>query len=178
MSDFESKVKEIWSQINFETTRYEVNINTSMGDVRLELFPDRAPEHCKNIISLSKAGFYNGLLFHRIIKGFVIQGGCPHGSGMGGPGYNVKAEFNDYPHEPGVLSMARAQDPNSAGSQFFLVLERVPHLDNAYTVFGKAADDESLQVIKNIGSVRTGAGDRPVENVVMKSVTVAEYAVG
>jgi len=102
----------------------------------------------------------------------MIQGGCPQGTGTGGPGYQIKAEFNATPHEPGVLSMARTNDPNSAGSQFFICLERVPHLDRQYTAFGRTADAESLAVVKAIGDVRTAAGDRPVEPVTITKVTV------
>jgi cyclophilin family peptidyl-prolyl cis-trans isomerase len=104
----------------------------------------------------------------------MIQGGCPEGTGTGGPGYRIAAEFNDTPHEPGVLSMARTNDPNSAGSQFFICLERVPHLDKQYTAFGRTADAESLAVVKTIGDVRTGAGDRPVQPVVIKKATVTK----
>ena len=103
---------------------------------------------------------------------FVIQGGCPSGTGTGGPGFHVDAEFNEMAHEPGVLSMARAQDPNSAGSQFFLCLEKVPFLDRQYTAFGKTADDASLGVVQTIGKVRTASGDRPVEDVVIRSAKV------
>jgi cyclophilin family peptidyl-prolyl cis-trans isomerase len=108
-----------------------------------------------------------------VVPGFVIQGGCPSGTGTGGPGYNVDAEFNNRKHEAGVLSMARAQDPNSAGSQFFLCLEKVPFLDGQYTAFGKTADDDSLAVVKAIGKVRTASGDRPVEDVKINKATVS-----
>ena len=124
------------------------------------------------MVALAQSGYYDGVTFHRIIKGFMIQGGCPEGTGTGGPGYKIKAEFNATPHEPGVLSMARTGDPNSAGSQFFICLERVPHLDNQYTAFGKTADAASLDVVKAIGTVRTGGGDKPVEPVVIKKATV------
>jgi cyclophilin family peptidyl-prolyl cis-trans isomerase len=106
----------------------------------------------------------------------VIQGGCPVGNGTGGPGYTIKAEFNAKPHEPGVISMARTQDPNSAGSQFFLCLERVPFLDNQYTVFGKAVDEKSLEIILTIGDSATGAMDRPVDTVTIKRASVIETA--
>jgi len=111
-----------------------------------------------------------------VIKGFVIQGGCPSGTGTGGPGYTIKAEFNDRLHEAGVLSMARTSDPNSAGSQFFLCLGRVPHLDKQYTGFGKTADEESLKVVLAIGSVPTDGGDRPIKPVTIKKATVSEKA--
>ncbi|MFM7296338.1 MAG: peptidylprolyl isomerase, partial [Planctomycetota bacterium] len=147
-------------------------LETSAGSMTLEFFPAKAPGHVENFVKLAEKGFYNGTVFHRTIPGFMIQGGCPDGNGMGGPGYKIKAEFNPTPHEPGVLSMARTSDPNSAGSQFFICLERVPHLDNQYTAFGRAADPASLDVVKAIGSVRTGANDRPVEPVVIKKATV------
>ncbi|MES2745378.1 MAG: peptidylprolyl isomerase [Bdellovibrionota bacterium] len=174
MADMKQQVKEIEKTIDFTKTKYEVNLDTNLGLIRLETFPDQAPGHVKNLISLTKAGFYNGVGFHRIIKGFMIQGGCPQGTGTGGPGYQIPAEFNNILHEPGVLSMARTSDPNSAGSQFFICLERVPYLDGQYTVFGKAMDKESLDVVKAIGAVRTGPQDRPVEPVVITKATVIE----
>ena len=174
MADMKQQVKEIEKTIDFTKTKYEINLDTTLGLIRLELFPEVAPGHSKNIISLTKAGFYSGLIFHRVIKGFMIQGGCPQGSGIGGPGYQIPQEFNKTPHEPGVLSMARTSDPNSAGSQFFICLERVPYLDGQYTVFGKTIDKESLDVVKAIGAVRTGPQDRPVEPVTIKTATVVE----
>ena len=123
-----------------------------------------------------KAGFYDGLTFHRVIQGFMIQGGCPEGTGIGGPGYTIDAEFNSIKHEAGVLSMARTMDPNSAGSQFFLCLETVPHLDNQYTVFGKAKDQASIDVIKAIGDVQTGPQDKPVYDMVIEKAEVIETA--
>ena len=124
------------------------------------------------MVALAESGFYDGGCFHRIIKGFMIQGGCPQGSGTGGPGYTIPAEFNRTPHEPGVLSMARTSDPNSAGSQFFICLEKVTHLDNQYTAFGRTADPASLAVVQAIGAVRTASGDKPLEPVVINKVTV------
>ncbi len=177
MADMKQQVKEIEKTIDFAKTKYEVHLDTSHGMIKLELFPEQAPGHVKNIVSLAKAGFYNGVVFHRIIKGFMIQGGCPQGTGTGGPGYHIPAEFNNIPHEPGVLSMARTSDPNSAGSQFFLCLERVPYLDGQYTVFGKTLDKDSLDIVKKIGEVRTGPQDRPVEPVVIKSATVKESTI-
>ena len=151
---------------------YEVTLDTSAGPIRLALDSTVAPGHVRNMVALAESGFYDGGCFHRIIKGFMIQGGCPEGTGTGGPGYTIKAEFNRNPHEPGVLSMARTNDPNSAGSQFFICLEKVPHLDRQYTAFGRTADAASLDVVKAIGSVRTGANDRPAEPVIIKKVTV------
>ena len=153
---------------------YELTLDTSAGPIRLTLDPAVAPGHVRNIVALAESGFYDGVTFHRIIKGFMIQGGCPEGTGTGGPGYKIAAEFNATPHEPGVLSMARTNDPNSAGSQFFICLERVPHLDRQYTAFGRTADAASLAVVKAIGEVKTGAGDRPVQPVVIKKATVTK----
>ena len=155
---------------------YEVTLDTSAGPIRLTLDAASAPGHVRNMVALAESGFYDGGCFHRIIKGFMIQGGCPQGTGTGGPGYTIRAEFNRTSHEPGVLSMARTSDPNSAGSQFFICLERVPHLDNQYTAFGRTADAASLAVVKAIGDVRTGGGDRPVEPVLIKKVTVTKKA--
>jgi len=131
----------------------------------------------KNFLALSKVGFYKGVSFHRIIKGFMIQGGCPLGTGTGDAGYKLKAEFNATPHEAGVLSMARAADPNSAGSQFFICLGRHSHLDRNYTAFGKTADDESLATVRAIGEVPTRS-EKPVEKVVIEDVTVTERPKG
>jgi len=153
---------------------YEVVLDTTLGSIRLTLDPKVAPGHVRNMVALAESGYYDGGCFHRIIKGFMIQGGCPEGTGTGGPGYKIPAEFNATPHEAGVLSMARTNDPNSAGSQFFICLERVPHLDRQYTAFGRTADDASLQVVKSIGSVRTAASDRPVEPVIIKKATVVK----
>ena len=161
-----------------ETTEAAPNviIHTNYGDMTVEFWPDVAPKTVANFLKLSREGYYTGTAFHRIIKGFMIQGGCPQGTGTGGPGYTIPAEFNRTPHEPGVLSMARTSDPNSAGSQFFLCLEKVPHLDRQYTAFGRTADQASLDVVKAIGNVRTGAQDRPAEPVVIKKVTVTKKA--
>ncbi len=153
---------------------YEVTLDTSAGPIRLVLDAVSAPGHVRNMVALAESGFYDGGCFHRIIKGFMIQGGCPQGTGTGGPGYTIPAEFNRTSHEPGVLSMARTSDPNSAGSQFFLCLEKVPHLDRQYTAFGRTADQASLDVVKAIGGVRTGAQDKPVERVEIRKATVAK----
>jgi cyclophilin family peptidyl-prolyl cis-trans isomerase len=166
-SDVDHAIKDV----DFSKNAYQVEIDTSMGKITLDLNADVAPGHCKNMIGLAKIGFYDGGLFHRIIKGFMIQGGCPLGTGTGGPGYTIKAEFNTTPHEAGVLSMARTNDPNSAGSQFFICLGRHAHLDRQYTAFGKTADESSLNVVRKIGEVKTD-GDRPVSDVTIKSVRV------
>lgn len=146
-----------------------------------ELYPEIAPNTVNNFISLVKKGFYDGLIFHRVIKGFMIQGGDPQGTGMGGPGYSIKGEFtnngftNDLKHTPGVLSMARAMDPDSAGSQFFIMHETSPHLDGSYAAFGKVVN--GLDVINTIADVRTDWNDRPMEDQVIKTVTVDTFGV-
>ena len=168
VTDIEAKKNEI----DFEKFNYALTLETDLGEIELEFFPDIAPGHCRNMLGLAEAGFYDSLTFHRVIPGFVIQGGCPEGTGTGGPGYQIKAEFNSKPHETGTLSMARAQDPDSGGSQFFLCLDKVSSLDNQYTVFGQAKNAKSIDVIKQIGGVTTGPGDKPVEDVRMKKVTV------
>jgi peptidyl-prolyl cis-trans isomerase B (cyclophilin B) len=170
----QNDVQKAAESLDFSTHRYQLELDTTKGRITLDMWPDVAPIHVKNMLGLAKIGFYNGLTFHRVVRGFVIQGGCPRGTGSGGPGYNVDAEFNERKHEAGVLSMARAQDPNSAGSQFFLCLDKVPYLDRQYTAFGKTADDASLAVVKEIGSLKIGSGDRPVENVVIETAKVVE----
>jgi peptidyl-prolyl cis-trans isomerase B (cyclophilin B) len=155
---------------------YTVELTTSKGPIRLEFFPDKAPGHVKNFLALAKIGFYDNLIFHRVIKGFMIQGGCPEGTGTGNGGYNIKAEFNSTPHVAGVLSMARSQHPDSAGSQFFICLDKHSHLDRQYTAFGKVADDESMKTVKAIGDVSTGASDRPRENVTIQKAVMHEAA--
>ena len=160
--------------VDFENKKYQVQLETNHGTIRLDLHGDIAPGHCKNLIGLSRIGYYDGLVFHRIIEGFMIQGGCPEGTGTGGPGYTIAAEFNPTPHEPGVLSMARTSDPNSAGSQFFICLAKHTSLDNQYTAFGETADEESLEVVKKIGSVETNRSDRPFDDVKIDKATVVE----
>lgn len=153
-------------------------IDTNMGEIKAELYPDVAPVTVKNFVDLIKKGFYNGLTFHRVIEGFMIQGGCPKGNGTGGPGYCIKGEFrangvkNDLKHERGVLSMARAMDPDSAGSQFFIMHETSPHLDGQYAAFGKVTD--GMDVVDRIASVRTDFNDRPLEKVVINEMRVSE----
>ena len=169
-----AQVEEAQKSLDLANKTYTAELDTTKGPIRLTFLPDVAPGHVKNFLALAKIGFYNGLTFHRVIKGFMIQGGCPQGTGTGDAGYKIKAEFNDTPHEAGVLSMARANDPNSAGSQFFICLEPQPGLDRQYTVFGKVLDQESLDTVKQIGSVRTAPGDKPVEKVAIEKVTVTE----
>ena len=159
-----------------------VTITMESGDtIRLELYPEIAPISVNNFISLVKKNFYDGLIFHRVIKGFMIQGGCPDGTGMGGPGYSIKGEFamngveNNLKHTEGVLSMARAMNPNSAGSQFFIMHKNSPHLDGQYAAFGKVI--EGMDVVNKIAETATDWNDRPLEKQVMKSVTVDTFGV-
>jgi cyclophilin family peptidyl-prolyl cis-trans isomerase len=164
--------------VDFSRNDYQVVFDTSLGKITLDLWPDVAPGHCKNIIGLAKIGYYDGIKFHRVIPDFVIQAGCPQGTGTGGPGYQIPAEFNKKLHEAGVLSMARTSDADSAGSQFFLCLGRVPHLDNQYTGFGKTADQSSLDVVLKIGGVDTDGNDRPRKDVVINTGSVVEKPKG
>jgi peptidyl-prolyl cis-trans isomerase B (cyclophilin B) len=152
---------------------------TDGGIMKGELYPEIAPNTVNNFISLVNKGYYDGLTFHRVIPGFMIQGGCPNGSGMGGPGYGIKGEFsqngftNNLLHEPGVLSMARSMAPDSAGSQFFIMHETSPHLDGAYAGFGKIT--EGLEEINKIAGVPRDRGDKPLEPVIIKKVTVETF---
>ncbi len=157
-----------------------VTFEMENGDIiKAELYPDVAPNTVRNFISLVNKGFYNGLIFHRVIRGFMIQGGCPDGVGTGGPGYSIKGEFsqngfrNDLAHTPGVLSMARAMHPDSAGSQFFIMHQTSPHLDGAYAAFGKVV--EGLDAVNRIAETATDFRDRPLAPQVMKSVTVETF---
>lgn len=145
----------------------------------LELYPDIAPNTVRNFVSLARKGFYDGLIFHRVINGFMIQGGCPDGTGMGGPGYRIKGEFkkngfpNDLKHAEGVISMARAMNPNSAGSQFFIMHKDAPHLDGEYAAFGKVT--EGMDVVNEIAEVRTDYNDRPMKEQKIRSITVETF---
>lgn len=157
-----------------------VTIEMENGDViKAELYPEIAPNTVNNFISLVKKGFYNNLIFHRVIYGFIIQGGCPTGTGTGGPGYGIYGEFaqngfqNDLKHEEGVLSMARAMMPNSAGSQFFIMHKNSPHLNGAYAAFGKVI--EGFENVQKIAEVPVDRADRPREDQIMKSVTVETF---
>ena len=157
-----------------------VTIEMENGDImKAELYPELAPNTVNNFISLINKGFYDGLIFHRVIPGFMIQGGCPNGNGMGGPGYSIKGEFsqngfaNDLAHDEGVLSMARAMHPDSAGSQFFIMHKKAPHLDGAYAAFGKIT--EGMDVVNKIAAVRTDFSDRPLEEQKMKKVIVETF---
>ncbi len=153
----------------------EVN---KFGTIEVELYQDLAPITVDNFVKLVNKGFYNGLTFHRIIRGFMIQGGCPKGNGTGGPGYSIKGEFsangvnNPIKHERGVISMARAMDPNSAGSQFFIMHQNAPHLDGQYAAFGKVI--KGIEVVDAIASVQTNYFDAPLQKVVIKSIKIKE----
>ena len=146
------------------------------GVITVELYKEYAPITVDNFVKLVEKGFYNGLTFHRVIKGFMIQGGCPKGNGTGGPGYTIKGEFinngvnNPLKHERGVISMARAMDPNSAGSQFFIMHKAAPHLDGAYAAFGKVIS--GIEVVDKIAEVRTDFRDKPLTPVKIKSITL------
>ncbi len=151
------------------------------GVIRLELYPETAPVSVNNFISLVNKKFYDGLIFHRVIKGFMIQGGCPDGTGMGNPGYSIKGEFaqngvaNNLKHTEGVLSMARSMHPDSAGSQFFIMHKKAPHLDGSYAAFGKVI--EGMDVVNRIAETATDYSDRPLEKQMMQSVTVDTFGV-
>lgn len=154
-----------------------VTIEMENGElIKIELYPEIAPNTVKNFISLVNKNFYDGLIFHRVIRGFMIQGGDPEGTGMGGPGYSIKGEFsynhfdNNLKHTAGVISMARSQMPNSAGSQFFIMHKDSPHLDGSYAAFGKVV--EGMEVVNNIADIKTDYSDRPLAPQVMKKVTV------
>ncbi|MDU3211991.1 peptidylprolyl isomerase [Anaerococcus sp.] len=157
-----------------------VTFEMENGDIiKAELYPEIAPNTVKNFISLINQKFYDGLIFHRVIKGFMIQGGDPEGTGMGGPGYGIKGEFssngfkNDLAHEAGVLSMARSMMPNSAGSQFFIMHKDSPHLDGDYAAFGKVI--EGMDVVDRIAQTKTDRSDRPKEEQKIKTVTVDTF---
>lgn len=159
-----------------------VTITMENGDVmKAELYPEIALNSVNNFISLVKKGFYDGLIFHRVINGFMIQGGCPNGNGMGGPGYTIKGEFsqngftNQFRHTPGVLSMARAMHPDSAGSQFFIMHKAAPHLDGSYAAFGKVV--EGMDVVNKIAEVDTDYSDRPLDPQKIRSMTVETFGV-
>ncbi len=159
-----------------------ITITMENGDImKAELYPEIAPISVNNFISLIKKGYYDGLIFHRVIKGFMIQGGCPEGTGTGGPGYSIKGEFsmngiqNDLKHTEGVLSMARAMDPDSAGSQFFIMHKASPHLDGSYAAFGKIT--EGMEVVNKIAETRTDFTDRPLTEQRMATVTVDTFGV-
>ena len=158
-----------------------VTFESNQGTIKAELFPDVAPNTVNNFISLVKRGFYDGLIFHRVIPGFMIQGGDPQGTGMGGPGYSIKGEFimnnfnNELLHKRGVLSMARSQSPNSAGSQFFIMVDDAPHLNAQYASFGQVI--EGMEAVDKIVAAQRDYNDRPLENQIMEKVTVETFGV-
>lgn len=159
-----------------------VTFEMENGDIiKAELYPEIAPITVNNFISLINQGYYDNLTFHRVIYGFMIQGGCPTGTGTGGPGYNIFGEFNqngfknDLKHEEGVLSMARAMMPNSAGSQFFIMHKNSPHLNGAYAAFGKVI--EGFEIVNKIAETKTDRADKPLEAQIMKKVTVDTFGV-
>ena len=160
-----------------QTTDEVAVIQTRLGEIVLEFFPDVAPQHVNNFKKLARAGFYDGITFHRVIPGYIIQGGDPNSrdddrsnDGLGGPGYTIPAEFNDRPHLRGTLSMARGQDPNSAGSQFFICLRPAPLLDGKYTVFGQVI--KGIDVVDRIANVPRDIRDNPLEPIPMEKVTI------
>src|SRR5207247_5601572 len=154
------------------TKKYTATIDTPLGAITAELWPDVAPAHVNSFVFLSREGYYDGVIFHRVIPGFMIQGGDPTGTGTGGPGYELKAEFNDTRHTRGVLSMARTNDPDSAGSQFFIMHGDNPDLDNKYTAFGKVVD--AMLTVDKIATAPTGANDRPRQPVKIKGIKIEE----
>lgn len=171
--NYKSQVEAAQKTLDLAHKSYQVELRTTKGPIRLTFLPEVAPGHVKNFLALAKIGFYKGCLFHRVIRGFMIQGGCPQGTGTGDAGYKIPAEFNATPHEAGVLSMARTSDPNSAGSQFFICLDRHPHLDRQYTAFGRVADSESMATVRAIGDVPTRQ-EKPVQPVKIEDVIVTE----
>ncbi len=168
----DKKVEKMEKYTKRQADNPEIAIETDFGTMKLELFHDLAPGHADSMLARAKDGFYNGLIFHRIIDGFMIQGGDPQGTGMGGAPYNLKAEFSDVPHIDGTLSMARSQDPNSASSQFFICLGKQAFLDGKYTVFGQVM--EGMDVLHKIGKVACGGPQKskPNEDVFIRKMTV------
>ena len=161
--------------MDVETMTAEITVK-DYGTIKLELYPSKAPQTVSNFVSLANQGFYDGTIFHRVIEGFMIQGGDPEGTGLGGPGYSIKGEFelngfeNDIKHDRGVLSMARKSSPlDSAGSQFFIVQEAAPHLDGEYAAFGKVV--EGMEIVDEIASCETDANDKPLTDIVIESIT-------
>lgn len=167
---FYEKFKEVR---DMDSLKPKAIISTKYGEIEIEFFPEKAPIHVENFLKLARSGFYDGTTFHRIVPGFVIQGGCPNTKpgakgipGTGGPGYTIPAEFNDIPHKRGIVSMARASDPNSAGSQFFIVVKDAMFLDRKYSVFGRVV--KGMDVVDKIVSLPRDKNDMPLERVEMK----------
>jgi len=161
--------------LDYNKNSYQIEFRTNHGTILLDLLPEVAPGHCANLIGLARIGYYDGVMFHRVINGFMIQGGCPLGTGTGGPGYNIKAEFNATPHVAGVLSMARTSDPNSGGSQFFICLGTHAYLDRQYTAFGRTADAASMEVVRKIGNLPTNSSDKPLQAATIEKATVIAH---
>lgn len=171
------------SESNMEETRtppkelpVAIMVVKDFGKVEIELYPHIAPNTVNNFISLANSGFYDGLTFHRVIKDFIVQGGDPEGSGMGGPGYKIKGEFsknkfqNDLKHTEGIISMARSQNKNSAGSQFFIVTKNASHLDGKYASFGKVIN--GMDIVHDIENIKTGANNKPINDIIIESIKV------
>ena len=175
IAEMKAQVEATWDQIVFEKDGqpivHYVTLDTDAGKIEIEFMPEVAPSHVRSFVALSKAGFFDGLIFHRCIPGFMIQGGCPAGEGTGGPGYCLKPEFSRTPHVRGVLSMARALAEDSAGSQFFVCVAPTPSLDRKYTVFGQVT--AGLDVVDKIVGAATDPNDRPVKPVTIRSATAA-----
>lgn len=169
--EMRDQVSEVWDTFDLDSKDYVATIVTDKGDIVVEFYEDVAPNTVRSFLGLSKVGFYDDLIFHRCIPNFVIQGGCPKGDGTGGPGYCLKPEFNAKPHDPGVLSMARAQPLDSAGSQFFICHGKAAFLDNKYTAFGKVVS--GMKVVDQIATAPTGPGDRPRTPVKIQGVTIS-----
>lgn len=174
-SNCKADVEKAQQDLDFAKKTYTVELTTTKGTIRLQFFPELAPGHVKNFLGLCKIGFYDGLNFHRVIEGFMVQGGCPQGTGFGNGGYNIKAEFNKTSHAAGILSMARGPDVNSAGTQFFICHEPATFLDGKYTAFGKVVDQESQDIVNTIAMVKT-QNEKPVEKVVIEKAVVKEAA--
>lgn len=174
IAEVKKKVEELWPTIVFEKNgkpvEYVATFDTDAGPIVVEFFPDVAPSHVRSMIALIKAGYYDGLIFHRVIPGFMIQGGCPLGTGTGGPGYELKQEFNGTKHVRGILSTARSADPDSGGSQFFLMVAPAPHLDENYTVFGKVV--KGMDAVDRIVDSPRDRNDRPNDPPKIKKATV------
>ncbi len=171
----EEELMKIWDQKTKSMTEKDMEeltavIETDKGTIKFELFPHDAPGHCRNFIKLAQSRFYDGLIFHRVVDGFVVQGGDPRGNGTGGPGYTIDAEFNDRHHKAGTVAMARGSAPDSAGSQFYICLAPQPMLDGRYTVFGQVI--EGMDVVREIGKAKTGARDKPEKDQVMERVYI------
>jgi peptidyl-prolyl cis-trans isomerase B (cyclophilin B) len=152
--------------------KYSATMETTEGTIKLDLDPTVAPQHVNSFVFLAREGYYDGVIFHRVIPGFMIQGGDPTGTGSGGPGYQLKSEFNNVKHTRGVLSMARTNDPNSAGSQFFIMHDNAPFLDNQYTAFGKVTS--GIEVVDKIVKAPRDKNDRPNKPAVITKVTITE----